>query len=206
MLAGHRVHERLVHDQGAAGPRQPGDLLGGVQDGGGVGRVADDDEVGLVGDRVRGQPEAVPLGEQQPFDRVPGVAQRRLRLGELRVHDERPPGPYGAGDQYERLRRARRQQHPFRREAVPGRHRPACRAAVRVRGEPVQRGRDACLEPGRRRPGAHVDREVGQSGVRAAHFGVPVVAQVRFVRVRAGYAAGGGGRRGGHDVSLVQRW
>ncbi len=115
-------------------------------------------DVGLVGlptttrsassrHRPRVQPEAVRRVEQHPLHRVPGVAQRRLRLGELRVHHHRAARPQGAGEQDERLRRARGQQHLAVRPAVPGGHRVPGRPPVRIGREPGQGRGDPLRQP-----------------------------------------------------------
>ena len=75
------------------------------------------------------QPVAVVGAQQQPLDRVPGGAQRRLRLGERRVDDDRAAGRQRAGDQHERLGGAGGEQHLVRgrgrarrrRRRAPGR-------------------------------------------------------------------------------------
>ena len=94
-LAGHGVHERLVdHDQ-AAGPEQRARcVVGRVQHAGRVGRVADHDQVGVVGDRAPGRARSGVRVSTHLGDLVPGLLERGVRLGELGVHDDRaPPGP-----------------------------------------------------------------------------------------------------------------
>lgn len=57
-----------------------------------VGGVADHHQIRLVGHGRRIKPEAVLGAQQHPAHLVPGRAQRRLGLGELRMDDDRPPG------------------------------------------------------------------------------------------------------------------
>ena len=135
-LAGHRVHERLVHHQG---PARAGPAAASASAGCST-------EVGLVGlpTTTRSASSGTAAGssrkpsaarQQHPPHRVPRVAQCRLRLGELRVHHHRAAGPQRAGEQHERLRGARPSAAP-----AP----PAARAARRPPGAPPGR-------PGRRR-------------------------------------------------------
>ncbi len=87
-----------------------------MQDGRRVGRIADDHEVRVLRYGRRIQPEAVLGPQHHPLDPVAGVPQGRLRLGELRVHHDRPFGAEGPRDQYEGLRRPRRQQDVYKRQ------------------------------------------------------------------------------------------
>ncbi len=154
----------------------------GMQHGRRVGRIADHHQIGLVRHGRRIQPEALVGPQQHACHLVPGRAQRRLRLGELRMHHDRQPGRQRPRDQYERLRRTRRQQKPLRRQSVPrGDHRTR-RAPVRVRGELAEGRGDPLLQPGRRGAGPYVDGEIGQIPVPSPYLRVTVVPQI----VRAG--------------------
>ncbi|AIA02870.1 hypothetical protein DC74_2360 [Streptomyces noursei] len=205
-LPGHRVHERLVHHQGPTRPGQRRHRVRRVQYRGRVGGIAHHHQVRVVRHRRRIQPEAVPLRQQHPPDRVPGVPQRRLRLGELRMHHHRPPRPDRPRQQHERLRGTGRQQHPTLRETVPDGDRPTGRPAVRIRRQPVQRRGDLGLQPGRGSARPDVDRQIRQTRqISAAHLRIAVVPQVDLFRAGAG--AGRGQRRSGHagppaDVAL----
>ena len=151
-----------------------------MQHRGGVGGVADEDQVGVVRDQRRVEPEAVGLAQQDPVDPVPGVAQRGLRLGELRMHHHRPARPaQGLGEQHEGLGGAGGEQHLGRIAAVPGGDRGGRRGRVRVRREVGQRLRDRAGQPGRQRLPAHVDGEIDQP---VADLGVAVVAKIVVAR------------------------
>ena len=69
-LARDEVHERLVHDRDAARAAERGERGARVQDARGVGRVAEDDEVGVLGDLVGGERPRLVEGD---------VARRRGR-------------------------------------------------------------------------------------------------------------------------------
>lgn len=185
-LAGHRVHERLVDDEGAARPGKAGEVIRGVQYGGGVGRVADDHQVGGLGHRPRIEAEAVRRPQHDAVHRMPGVAQGRLRLRELRVDDDRVACPGGAGQQDERLRGTRREQHLLGRAAVAGGDGPVRGAVVRVAGQPVEGGREAFPEPWRGCAGAHVDGQIGEVVAAVADLGVAVVPQIVLAVTVAG--------------------
>ncbi|GAA2918984.1 hypothetical protein GCM10020221_14040 [Streptomyces thioluteus] len=190
-LARDRVHERLVHDEGAARAGEAGQGGGRVQHGGRVRRVADDDEVGVAGHGARVEPETVLRTEHHAPDLVPRVPQGRLRLGELRVHNDRPLRLQRPRQQHERLRGAGGQQDALLRQPVPQGDRPAGGAAVRVGGEVVHRGGDALAQPLRRGARSDVDRQIRQRRAHTAHFRVPVVAEIGL----GGYVLRHGGRR-----------
>ncbi len=179
-LARERVHERLVDHQRPAGPGQRGEIGGGVDDGGRVGGVADDHQIRVGRHGVRREPEAVVRREQGAVDGVSGVPQRGLGFGELRVHDGRVPWPEGTGQQDERLRRTRGQQHLVHGPPVPrGDGGPRGRA-LWVGGEAGEGRGEVLAQPGGGSAGPYVDREVHQlhRAVAVADFGVAVVAQV----------------------------
>ncbi|MPM78471.1 hypothetical protein SDC9_125482 [bioreactor metagenome] len=181
VLPGHGVHERLVDHHDASRPGQLAQRLAVVQDAGGVGRVADQQQVG-VRQRIDVQ------GERRGQDVAPGRTsrgeQRRLRLGELRMHHHRPVAGDGPGDQRERLRPARGGQHHLRRDTVERRDRGAGRGRVRVGAEAGQGRGDRRQHPVRRAGETYVDRQVDQT---LGHLGVAVVIEVGArggVRVR----------------------
>ena len=72
LLARYRVHEGLVDQEHASRPGECTQSRLGVQDAGGVGGIADDDQIGVVGHRCRVEPEVVPGVEQYPAPRVTG--------------------------------------------------------------------------------------------------------------------------------------
>ena len=114
-LARDRVHERLVDHHDPAGPEQGcGARPAGCSDAGRVGRVADHDQVGVVGNLGRIEREAGVGGQDHPLGSVPGGEQRRLGLGELRVDDHGPLRVQGPGQQGEGLGPAGRRQHRLR--------------------------------------------------------------------------------------------
>ena len=111
---------------------------------------------------------------------MPRGGQRRLRLGELRVHDHRPAYPEPClGQQRERLRRTGGEQHLVGGPAVPRGKRRARRGGIRVGREILQRRGDRAGEPVGQRVGADVDREVDQA---RGEFGVAV--EPEFVHAR----------------------
>ncbi len=144
-------------------------------------------EVGLVGlpimtrsasagMRSGSQPEPVRRVEQHPLDGVARGPQRRLRLGELRVHHHRPACPaQRLGDQHEALGGTGGQQHLGRWPAVPGGDGGPRRPGVRVRREVGERCRDRPGQPARLRGLPHVDGEVDQA---LAHLRVAVVGEI----------------------------
>ena len=81
-----------------------------MQDAGRVGRVADDHQVGVVGDGA-GSSANRRRGQHDLGDRVAGLLERGVRLGELRVHDDRAAPRPEPGDERERLGRAGGRQH-----------------------------------------------------------------------------------------------
>ena len=92
--------------------------------------------------------------EQHPLDRVSGGPQRRLRLGELRVHHHRPAhAAQRLGDQHEALGGAGGEQHLVRVDGRVGRRRPPGpapgpgsgpgRSGSRRSGRPARRQRRA---------------------------------------------------------------
>ena len=108
-----------------------------VQHAGRVGRVADHDQIGVIRDQLGVRAGSRPRRDQQhPVRAVAGGDQRRLRLGELRVDDHRPPPRLGAGQQGEGFRPARGRQHLIAGDLVGGgdgrrrRPRPAGRRRV----------------------------------------------------------------------------
>ena len=163
-LARQAVGERLVDDDDPAGPSQREQGVARVRDGRRVGRVADEDQVRVV--RHQAGVEREREREDHPVDLVPGRAQRRLRLGELRVHDDRAPWPQDPREQHEGLGRAGGEQHLGRRAGVAGRHRGDRLPLVRV-GREVGAA-DALGQPARCPARADVDREVDQAGTRSA--------------------------------------
>jgi hypothetical protein len=141
-----------------------------------VRRVADEDQIGVVRDQGGVEPEAVLLAQQHPLDRVPGIAQRGLRLGELRVHHDRAPRTaQRLGDQHEALGGTRGEQHLARTAAVPGRDGIGRFRPIGVRGQPVQRRGDRPGEPSGHRLPPHVYGEVDKPG---SHLRVAVVVKV----------------------------
>ncbi|BCB87321.1 hypothetical protein Psuf_046340 [Phytohabitans suffuscus] len=162
-LAG-RVGERLVHHQYAAGPGEGGDRLHGVKHRRRVGGVADEDEVGVAGHQCRVERVPGRRRQQHAGHLVAGVAQRRLRLGELGMHDHRTPRPAQClREQYEALCRPGGEQDLGGRACVPGGDRGGGRRRIGVRGEVGQRRRDRLGQPWRHRRAAHVDREIDEA-------------------------------------------
>jgi hypothetical protein len=151
-----------------------------MQHRGGVGGIADEHQIGVVRDQGRVEPESVRLAEQDPLDDMPGVAQRRLRFGELRVHHHRPARPaQRLGEQHEGLGGAGGEQDLGGVAGVPGSDRRGGRGGVRVRREPGQRRGDRAGEPGRERLPAHVHGEIDQP---VAGLGVAVVCKIVVAR------------------------
>ncbi len=107
-LAGDRVTERLVDHHDPAGPAQREDLLAGVQHRGRVGRVPDDDEIGLVGHHAAGQVER--RGQHDVVKRHVGRGQCRFGLGERRCDQGGQPR-LQVGQQREPFGRAGQQGH-----------------------------------------------------------------------------------------------
>ncbi len=177
-LTRHRVHESLVHHQRPPGTGETRDPGGRVEHRRRIGRVADHDEVGVLGDGRRIEPEAVLRPQEHPVHGVPGVPQCRLRLRELRVHHDGTTDLQGAGEQHEGLRGTRREEHVLHGQPVPGGHRRPRGAPVRVGGETGQRFGDALAQPRRRRTGADVHREVDERRAVVADLGIPVVTEV----------------------------
>ena len=209
-LPGHAVGERLVDDEQAAGPGQRPDRRGRVQDRGRVRRVAHHDQVRVRRHGPGIEPEAA--AEDDPVHRVPGRPQRRLRLGELRVHDDRVAGPEGPGDQGECLRGPGGDQDLGRGPGVPAGGRFGRGARVRVGGEVTGRGADTVQQPRRRGARADVHGQVGQA---IGELTVAVEGQVRPGRGdveprvsphRRGRERGHGhGRPGGRAAAAARR-
>ncbi len=188
---GGGVGERLVDHEHPTGTGQRGDRARRVQDRGRVRGVADHDQVGVVRDAGRVQAEAVGRVEQDAVHPVPGGPQRRLRLGELRVHHHRAAGAgQGTGDQHEAFGGPGGEKYLLRGSPVPVSDGGAGRRRVRVRGQVAQRGGDRVGQPVRHGGTAHVDRQVDQAG---RGLGVAVVAQVGLVE-----RGGASGRWCGH--------
>ena len=162
-----------------------------MQSPGGVGRVADDDEIGIVGDVLGSQLEAVGPVQDEPGDLEPCLDEGRLRFGELGVDDERVLGVQGMGDEGESLRPTAGGQQHLPGHLVHGGQGIASGAGVWVVG-PVPGADDGVDEPDRGLLHTHVDGQVDES---LAHVLVAVVAQVgfdggrwrcRFLHCRAG--------------------
>ncbi len=100
-----------------------------------VGRVTDDDEVGIGRHRIRVQPEAVVLAQEHTVDRMPGGRERCFGLGELRVDDDDAPRGEGPGEQHESFGGAGGQQHLLLRSAVAGGDSGAGAGGVWIGGE-----------------------------------------------------------------------
>jgi len=118
---GSDVEERLVGDEDPAGPSESFQGRPGVEDGGRVGGVVDDHEVGVV--RHRCHVEGKPLGhvEDDPGHCVTGRRECGFGLGELRVDDDRVPPGACPGDKGEGLGGAVGREDLLR---------PCCRAAA----------------------------------------------------------------------------
>jgi hypothetical protein len=140
-----------------------------------VGRIAHHHQVGVLGTSAGSRRNPDSRLQQYPLTAVPGREQRRLRLGELRVHHHGAARPQRPGQQHEGLGRAGGEQHLFGRAAVRGGDRRGGRRGVGVRGEPRQRRRDPVEQPARRTRDPDVDREIHQP---LTGFAVAVVAQV----------------------------
>src|SRR6478735_10189871 len=89
--------------------------------------------------------------------------QGGLRLGELRVHDDRVLTGDGAGDERERLGATCGREHALRAHAVPGGHGQDRGSRVRIATEVAQRVRDDVGEPGRRCGQPDVDSQVDET-------------------------------------------
>ena len=174
LLAGHRVHERLVDHEHASRPGERAQRRLRVQDAGGVGRVADDHEVGVVGDGGGVEGEAGAGVEQHVLGRMAGEGEGDVRLGELRMHHDRSRPVAGPGDERERLGRAGGGEHLGRVAAVPPGQRSLGLAGIRVAADVVEARPQRRVQPLRPRPVVHVDREVDQPLV---ELGVPVMAE-----------------------------
>jgi hypothetical protein len=174
-LPGHGVGEGLVDQEHAARPRQRRHRTGGVQHRGGVGRVAEHDEVGVVGHGGGVEPVAVIGTEQQSLDRVSGGAQGGLGLGERRVDDDGAAWAERAGDQHEHLGGPGGEQHLALRATVRGGDGGPRRSRVGVGGRAVDGVVQDGAKPVRRSAGADVDGQVDEAGRQVV---VPVVVQV----------------------------
>ena len=175
-LAGHRVDEGLVDEHDPPRAHERADRVGRVQHARRVGRVADDDEVGVpdLPERLGREREALLRPQQHVPHLVPGSPQRGLRLGELGVHDHRVGRRQRSRDQREGLGPTARRQHLLPRHTVSRRQRVHRPGRVRV-GRHGPELLDECpCEPLRRLRQPHVDRQVHQV---VRHLGVAMMPQ-----------------------------
>lgn len=173
-FAGHAVGERLVDHQRAAGAGQGAHGFRRMQDRGGVGGVAEDDEVGGFGDGPRVEAEVG--AEDELVDLVAGRPEGGFGLGELGVDDDGVAGVEGPGDEREGLGGAGGDQGLSRRPGVAAGHGRGGGGGVRVSGEVVGGRADHLAQPGRRGAGADVHGQVDQT---LGQFAVAVEAEVK---------------------------
>ena len=165
-LTGNRVGERLVDHHDAARPPQRKDLIAQVQHRGRVGRVADHDEVGIVGHTGAGQTERRRQHDVPERDACRGKGG--FGLGERRRDQRGQPGAQ-VGQKRETLGSPGQQRHLVDTPAVPGSdgmHRALFIGGARVPAEVGQPGGQPVNQPRRRRGGAHIDGEVEHAGRR----------------------------------------
>ena len=132
-------------------------LVAGVQGAGRVGRVADDDQVGVVGDVGGAQlPRRI---QDDPARLAARGAQRHLRLGERRVHADRAPWPERRGEP-EGLAGAVEEHDLVGAAAVALGDGGDGGRLVGIGAEVAERGGHGGAQPRRRAAGEDVDGEV----------------------------------------------
>ncbi len=119
LLAGNELDERFVDDDEPAGMPEAAEQLGRLEASTRILRIADDDEVGVVGDGVRVELPAPGVAEDA-HDGGAGGSQRSFRLAEARMHGRRARRPESRGEQPERLAGAVQGQDLLGPPAVAG--------------------------------------------------------------------------------------